>query len=97
VRNLVEMQSYQNSVRQVVISGGLAAIDGLCQSIADLSGLRVARSQIQEATARGLAFLLAGKPSSWGKGEFEFFYPRVNAQLHDRYESWLGYMESNVT
>lgn len=97
LRNLVEMQSCQNSARQVIITGGLAAIDGLCQSIADLSGLQIARSEIQEATARGLAFLLASKPSSWGKGEFEFFYPKVNTQLHDRYESWLGYMENHAT
>ena len=46
--------------RRIVISGGLAQLDGLCQRLADLSGLPVERPPDVEATAHGLGWLLNG-------------------------------------
>jgi glycerol kinase len=44
----------------IVISGGLARLDGICQRLADLSGQVVERPAEFEATAHGLAWLLDG-------------------------------------
>ncbi len=52
-------------LRRIRISGGLARNDYLCRCLASLSGLRVERPLLVEATARGVAFLAAGKPASW--------------------------------
>lgn len=67
------------------VSGGLAALDGLCQRLADLSGYRVARSPTTEATARGVAWLVAGRPPGWGQHEDQRFDPQPAAALRDRY------------
>lgn len=44
----------------LIVSGGLARLDGLCQRLADLGGTTVMRPEQTEATARGLAWLMAG-------------------------------------
>ena len=53
------------ALERVVISGGLARCDYLCQALADVIGLVVERYALQEATARGIAFLAAGEPADW--------------------------------
>jgi glycerol kinase len=57
--NLEELRDESVDVQRIVISGGLSALDGLCQRLADLSGLTVTRPSHREATAKGLAFLVA--------------------------------------
>ena len=52
-------------ITRVVVTGGLARSDYLCQALADVSGLEVARFAVREATARGVAFLAAGQPTHW--------------------------------
>lgn len=48
------------AVRRIVVSGGIARLDGVRQRMADLSGLPVECPADVEATARGLAWLLSG-------------------------------------
>ena len=45
---------------RILATGGLARLDGLCQRLADVSGLVVKRPGALEATARGVAWLLSG-------------------------------------
>jgi glycerol kinase len=82
--NLEIMQSEQ-SISALRVSGGLSRLDGLCQKLADLSGLVVQRVTIKETTARGVAWLAAGQPENWSDVKFEIFSP-VNADsLKERY------------
>jgi glycerol kinase len=84
-----------DNLQQVMVSGGLSQVDPLCQRLADLSGTAIYRPQQCEATARGLAYLLAGSPEVWPE-EFNgvWFYPKPNAPLRDRYQRWQVEMET---
>ena len=98
--NLREMESTCPPARAIVISGGLAALNGLCQRLADLSELPVYRPAECEATARGTAFLLATGnkprvewPTHWPLNNHQIasdttFTPTPNAALHGRYCLW---------
>ena len=68
------------------VGGGLSRLDGLCQRLADLSGLQVVRFQELESTARGAAWLAMGSPADWFKPAVEkCFAPRKNEALERRY------------
>ena len=82
--NLEIMQSEQ-SIKRLRVCGGLSQLDGLCQRLANLSTLPVERLNLPEATARGIAWLAAGKPDDWSNIEIEVFKPANNAALSDRY------------
>ncbi len=83
--------------REIRISGGLAGLDGLCQRLADVSGVRVYRPGACEATARGTAFLVAGRPRLWLEPEGgSRFDPEVNSALSARYQRWRDAMQAAV-
>ncbi|MEC4678081.1 MAG: FGGY family carbohydrate kinase [Nitrospirota bacterium] len=87
--NLDEMNQ---SPKILILSGGLSASDLLCQKLANLSGIPILQSKEQEATARGLAYLL-------GKFEVKIsvskdFSPQPAPQLQSRYRQWLKTMMS---
>ena len=76
-------------LERVVISGGLAVLDGLCQRLADLAGLRVERPPDFEATSRGLAWRVAGDPPGWaGIGPERHWLSRPDPALASRYRQW---------
>ena len=78
-------------VDRVVISGGLSALDGLCSRLADVAGVAVERPTMQEATARGLAWLVALRPDNWDEpGPTTTFAPASNPPLLTRYRRWLA-------
>ena len=85
--NLKIMQSEQTLAR-LRVCGGLSQLDGLCQRLADLSSLPVERLDLPEATARGIAWLAAGKPDGWSSVEVEIFTPANNIVLSKRYVSF---------
>jgi glycerol kinase len=61
-------------------------LDGLCQRLADLLRLPVQRPENVEATARGLACLLARRPASWDNhASGEMFTPREHHALSQRH------------
>jgi len=73
----------------VTVSGGLAQLDGLCSRLADVTGLVVERPVVHEATARGLAWLVAGRPAGWhDPGAPTLFQPRANPALKSRFARW---------
>ena len=81
------------ALERTVISGGLARCDYLCQALADVIGLVVERYALQEATARGIAFLAAGEPSDWLAPDIErSFAPATNPALAARYARWRSAM-----
>ncbi len=82
--NLEIMQSEQ-TLSHLRVSGGLSQLDGLCQRLANLSGLPVERMNLTEATARGVAWLAAGKPEGWSNVEFDVFKPANRPALTERY------------
>jgi glycerol kinase len=80
-------------LRRIRISGGLARNDYLCRCIAALSQLAVERPAAVEATARGVAFLAAGRPASWRAVPIEHtFNPVHAAALESRYARWRDEM-----
>lgn len=91
-RNLEAMACAATPLRTLWVSGGLSRIDGLCQRLADLSGMSVHRPEEVEATARGLAHLLnpPGVPAARAARSFA---PCENAFLKARYEAWRTSLE----
>lgn len=93
--NFDELNRALGSAERIVLSGGLAHIDGFCQRLADLCGLPVTRSEFTEATARGVACLLqAGY--RWSQGDtptLKIFEPTLNAAIELRFERWCREMD----
>ena len=82
-------------LRRIRISGGLARNDYLCRCLASLSGLSVERPAAVEATARGVAYLAAGKPASWHDVPIErTFTPSDAPILSARFTQWRHEMAS---
>lgn len=97
VVNLEALAQCAPQPRRMIVTGGLAAVDPLCQRLADLSGLPVARPQIKEATARGLAWLLAQRAGSWlPDAERSEFEPVADQAFSQRYQRWRQAMEDQV-
>jgi len=87
--NLEAMQKMAPAPKRMLVTGGLAHLEGLCQRLADLSGLPVYRPAEHEATARGTAYLLAGFPENWPEEKpGEQFTPKPNLSLARRYKDW---------
>lgn len=87
--NLEAMVKAGLAIERIQISGGLARSDALCQRLADLTGKVVYRPVETEATARGAAWLAAGRPSHWPEREpGRTIEPRSNPGLLDRYHQF---------
>jgi glycerol kinase len=94
--NLERMQRLR-PLRRLRASGGLAAVAPLCQKLADLSGLPVSRTQHREASARGIAWLAAGRPADWSTGKtVQHFTPRPDSALKDRYGAFLAQLQKYI-
>ena len=92
--NLETFALHDPAPERLVVTGGLAAIDPLCQRLAELTGLQVIRPQEQEATAQGLAYLLANHPPRWSTaGTQDSFSARGSGPIHQRYRSWRNAMQ----
>ena len=90
---LAAMTALQGKPERLLVTGGLGAVDPLLQRLANVSGLHVERAQSSEATARGLACLLAGVPDNWPDAKIErAFRPKVDADLMARFERWKQLM-----
>jgi glycerol kinase len=82
-------------LRRIRISGGLSRNDYLCRCLAALSALPVERPAAVEATARGVAYLAAGKPASWHNVPVEqTFAPSAAPTLSARFARWRDEMTS---
>jgi glycerol kinase len=81
----LEIMRRKQTLTRLRVSGGLSRLDGLCQRLADVSALPVERTNQTETTARGIAWLAAGRPGSWSRNDFELFHPEDNTVLRERY------------
>ena len=91
--SLDEMHKLSSPPEQIQITGGLAHLDGLCQRIADLSGLPVYRPLQCEATGRGSAYLLADSPPHWPEDNpGNWFKPDRNPVFKQAYRIWMDLM-----
>ena len=97
-RNLAEMEKTNCKPDNIIISGGLSKLDGLCQQIVDLSGIKLLRPQEHEATATGLAYLIAELPLLWpGFNKPKTFTPGDNQAIKQRYQQWSIALEKIIT
>ena len=85
VCNNLEIIQSEQPVSVLRVSGGLSRLDGLCQRLADLSGLTIQRINIKETTARGAAWLAADRPMHWSDTTYETFSPSDSDPLKERY------------
>ncbi|MBW6496478.1 MAG: hypothetical protein K0B16_18370 [Burkholderiaceae bacterium] len=91
--NIDEMARYLPPAARIRVSGGVSRLDGLCVRLAALSGLPVHRREDPEATARGIAYLAAGRPAQWSSaGDEQVFRPTDDAPLCERYQRWRALM-----
>lgn len=80
IRANLELMREETPLKKIRVSGGLSKMDGLCQKLANVCNLPVERSSITEASARGVAWLAAGRPAGWNNdGELERFQPQNDA------------------
>ncbi|MEM7333846.1 MAG: FGGY family carbohydrate kinase [Chloroflexota bacterium] len=86
--NLETMVNTGQDVKQIRISGGLSALDGLCQLIANISQRLVVRTEVEQTTARGIAWLAAKPTENWNTHENDYFLPRQNRPLQSRYRNF---------
>ena len=93
--NLDELRPHGPAFRRIVLTGGLAANDHFCRCLASLARLPVFRSREREATAKGLAYLVAGQPADWPvAAEGDTFPPEVDGRLAARFDAWLAAMRA---
>lgn len=93
--NLEEMARTVDPATHIIISGGLSKLDGLCQRLADLSGLPLLRPKDQEASIRGLIRLLIGAPGPAAEERSGTrFLPQINPILEGRYRTWREELEA---
>jgi glycerol kinase len=95
--NLEAIQRASGALCCIRVTGGLAQSDGLCQRLADVSGLLVERPSQCEATAQGLAYLLSGRESGWASHVLvKQFVPHTTAAFRQRYLDWREAMEREI-
>ena len=75
------------------VGGGLATLDGVCQRLADVSGLQVVRSSEKESTARGLARQLLQSVTARSETA-QVYTPRNDPALLDRWQRWREAMRA---
>jgi glycerol kinase len=95
-RNLSLLQQIGHPCACLRISGGVSRSDRFCQTLSNLSGLPVRRPEQCEASARGTAFLLAGRPANWLELPEQVFQPRENPGLAARYRRWNELLEATL-
>src|SRR5690606_4741041 len=76
-------------LQKIYVSGGISRANGVCQRLADLTGLVVYRSDNTDATLQGIAYTAAGLPEQWRcDNKDECFYPKDNVLLRARFIAW---------
>jgi glycerol kinase len=91
--NIKTMQDLGKSSDYLLVTGGLGSVAPLLQRIANLTGMTVQRPEVSEATARGLAFLLADMPEDWPAAKVSAeFKAQDDSALKKRFQRWLDAM-----
>jgi glycerol kinase len=93
--NLVAMRNTGQVIKRIRISGGLSALDGLCQLLADISQRAVIRAEERQSTARGIAWLATNQGDGWPSHNEHYFLPKQNRPLHNRYRQFCAQLGWN--
>jgi glycerol kinase len=92
--NLEAMSHTGQSVKRIRISGGLSALDGLCQRLADLTQRVVLRPEVKQATSQGIAWLAANLTQGWHDlrdgSHVDYFLPKNGRSLKTRYRQFCS-------
>ncbi|MBM4196340.1 MAG: hypothetical protein FJ197_04465 [Gammaproteobacteria bacterium] len=94
--NLEELAPHGPPLERIVLTGGFASNRAFLRRLAALAGVRVWCSVEQEATARGLARLVAAPAEPWDAGPGEWLEPLRDPALHARYARWRQLLESMI-
>ena len=94
-RNFALMNN-DGKVEKLVIGGGLGQSDEVCQTISNLLAVTVERPVECEASARGAAFLVAGRPKNWLGLDSQYFYPKQEPAIARRFEQWSTLMQQHL-
>jgi len=95
--NIESLRRCASDFDRVLATGGLAWNDALCRRLADLTGLSVDRPDEYEATARGTAHLVAGRPAAWsGPESSRRFPPRDDPGLVARFERFKDALQAAI-
>ncbi len=93
----LEIMQRQQPVTRLRVSGGLSQLNALCQKLANLSKLPVQRADDPEASARGIAWLVAGRPENWQASDaIQHFEPRSDTLLDDRYTRFIEQLRTHI-
>lgn len=87
-RNFALLRDLGTPCTHLLATGGLSRSGRFCQALADVLELPVRRPAHCEATARGAAFLLAGRPAHWPALAQDEFTPRPAPVLSARHRRW---------
>ncbi|GJM40829.1 MAG: glycerol kinase [Ardenticatenaceae bacterium] len=92
--NLEAMSNTGQSVKRIRITGGLSALDGLCQRLANLTQRVVLRPEVKQATSQGIAWLAANLTKGWSDlrdgAHVEYFLPKNGRSLKARYRQFCS-------
>ncbi len=92
--NLEAMSHTGQSVKRIRITGGLSALDGLCQRLADLTQRVVLRPEVKQATSQGIAWLAANLTQGWNDlrdgSHVDYFLPKDDRSLKARYRQFCS-------
>ncbi len=92
--NLEAMSHTGQSIKRIRISGGLSALDGLCQRLADLTQRVVLRPEVKQATSQGIAWLAANLTQGWHDlrdgSHVDYFLPKNGRPLKTRYRQFCS-------
>jgi len=94
--NLDAMAVHAGRPARLLATGGLSRSGTLVTALASLAGAPLECLDDAEATARGVAFLAAGRPAGWCFPPRERLAPCRDAALEARYARWLGLMQEAV-
>lgn len=86
--NLMTLKDAGQSFAQCAVSGGLSSLDGVCQRLANLTGMPVLRLAQQETTAWGIARLATAMPPAEPVIERRYT-PAADPALKQRYSRFL--------
>jgi glycerol kinase len=92
--NSEHIAQFLGAPQRIRVSGGVSRLDGLCRRLAAVTGVPVHRREDPEASARGIAYLAAGRPATWNTAaQEEVFDPVPDAALQGRYRRWRDLMQ----
>ncbi len=92
--NIDRMVAVSGDVDRIVLTGGLAASDGLCGRLAEVCDLTVSRPESAEATSLGSVYLLRDEKVRWSATPCAEFRPAGSSGLARRFAAWRKEMNS---